>query len=138
MTKSYHPLYLELNILALKLERGLLSADELAKLSVVLRRLAKGETFDQIVGLNRNPNRPNLGKTELYIEQVYGLTRSTWNGKAGLKVTEAIREVAKKLNVSDTTVKTAYYSETGRAFRKKVVEAYAEPTAVLSRLLNED
>ena len=128
MSKSLHTRALDLRILARKIERNLLSPDEAKMIAAIFRRLAAGENFDEILGVTRFPNRPNEGRTDHYVEQVYGLTTPTysWENKEtvkGMAVTKAIEVVAQACNVSISTVKSAYYSEDGRQYLKKIKAA---------------
>jgi len=128
MSKSLHPRALHLKILAGKIERNLLAPDEAKEIADIFRRVAIGENFDEILGITRSANRPDAGKTDHYVEQVYGLTTPTYSWKnkktvLGMTVTKAIEVVAQACNVSISTVKSAYYSKDGRQHLKKVKAA---------------
>ena len=133
MTKARHPYFLLLRVLAGKLELGLLSLEEASVLAEIIRRLAEGEVFDEIVGTKRPARRPVRNKTEHYVEQVFGLTQPTFDGEPGMKVGEAMEIVAKGSRVDVDTVKAAYYSELGRKHLRLVEEAYIGPLEFLSR-----
>lgn len=133
MTKARHPYRLRLRVLAGKLELGLLSPEEASVLAGIIRGLAEGEVFDEIVGSKRPAERPSRDTTELYVEQVFGLTQPTFDGKPGMRVGEAIAAVADALNLSRDTVNTAYYSKPGREHLLRVKESHIDPIAFLSR-----
>lgn len=133
MTKARHPYFLRLRVLAGKLELGLLSPEEASVLAEIIRRLAEGEVFDEIVGSKRPAGRPVRNTTEHYVEQVFGLMQPTFDGGPGMKLDEAIEVVAKGSKVSVETVKEAYYSKLGRKHLKLVEEAYIGPLEFLSR-----
>jgi hypothetical protein len=143
MSKSLHPRALDLKILAGKIERNLLSPDEAKEIANIFRRVAAGENFDEILGVTRFANRPNAGKTDHYVEQVYGLTTPTysWENKEpvpGMTVTDAIKEVAAACNVSIFTVKSAYYSKDGRQHLKKIKVTLDNQLMDMSWLENSD
>ena len=129
MAKSDHPLALTLRVWASKLERNLLDPTEVRTIAELLRRIAAGECLDEILGVKRKANRPHNDTTHHYVEQVYGLTQPTYDGKAGMSVTEAIRAVASARNVDFHSVKTAYYSRPGRAHLVHIKEALKDPLA---------
>ena len=143
MSKSLHPRALDLKILAGKIERNLLAPDEAKEIADIFRRVAAGENFDEILGVTRFANRPNEGRTDHYVEQVYGLTTPTysWENKetvSGMTVTKAIEAVAQACNVSISTVKSAYYSEDGRQHLKKIKAALENQSLNMSWLDNSD
>lgn len=129
MAKTPHPHALTLRIWAGKLERSLLSLSEAHLIATLLRRIAAGESLDDVLGAKRAANRPHKDATHHYVEQVYGMTQPTFNGLPGVTVTEAISEVAAACNVSTTTVKTAYYSKAGRSHLAEVIKALKDPLA---------
>lgn len=129
MAKTLHPLALDLRVLASKLERNLLSLSEAHLIATLLRRIAAGESLDDVLGAKRAANRPHKDATHHYVEQVYGMMQPTFNGLPGMTVTEAIREVAKACNVSTATVKTGYYSKAGRSHLAEVIKALKDPPA---------
>lgn len=106
---------LSLHILAAKLECGVLSEEERIYLSRLLKRLANGEQLNDIIGLKNIAHRPNLSKTEQYVQEIYNLTQDNFKA-LGLKTTEAIEVVARAHNVSSNSVSVAYYSKKGREF----------------------
>ncbi|MDA0630618.1 MAG: hypothetical protein O2858_07885 [Proteobacteria bacterium] len=132
MTKARHPYFLLLRVLAGKLELGLLSPEEASVLAGIIRRLAEGEVFDEIVGTKRPAGRPVRNTTEHYVEQVFGLMQPTFDGEPGMKMNEAMAIVAKGSRVEVETVKEAYYSKPGRKHLKLVEEANIDPLAFLS------
>jgi hypothetical protein len=127
VAKTTHPLALTLRVWAGKLERNLLTASEADSIATLLRRIAAGESLDEIFGVRRAANRPNKDATHHYVEQVYGMTLPTYDGKPGVTVTDAISQVALASNVSFATVKTAYYSKDGRSHREQIIEALKDP-----------
>ena len=129
MAKTHHPFTLTLRIWAGKLERNLLTPPEAQSIATLLRRIASGDSLDEILGVARAANRPNKKTTHHYVEQVYGLMQPTYNGKSGLSVTDAIREVASACNVSFSTVKTAFYSEAGQSDLAEFKKALKDPLA---------
>lgn len=129
MAKTPHPLALTLRIWAGKLERNLLTPSEGHSIATLLRRIAAGESLDEILGVIRPANRPLKDATHHYVEQVYGLMQPTYDGKPGMSTTNAIREVALACNVSIATVKTAYYSKAGRSHREEITKALKDPLA---------
>ena len=143
MSKSLHPRALELKILARKIEQNLLAPDEAKVIADIFRRVAAGEVFDEILGVARLASRPDAGKTDHYVEQVYGLTTPiySWRNKEkvpGMAVTKAIEVVAKACNVSISTVKTAYYSKSGRQHLKMIKATLENQLTDMSWLDNSD
>lgn len=119
MSKSRHPQFLTLRVLASKIEHGLLTNDEAQCIASILRRIAEGESADDLFG-GRPTNRPKKHQTLYYVDQVFGLTQPSFNGHPGLKVGDAIHQVASNANVSPDTVKTALYSKAGREIWKSL------------------
>ena len=119
MSKSRHPQFLTLRVLASKIEHGLLTNDEAQSIASILRRIAEGESADDLFG-GRPTNRPKKHQTLYYVDQVFGLTQPSFNGHPGLKVGDAIHQVASNANVSPDTVKTALYSKAGREMWKSL------------------
>jgi len=117
VSKSHHPQFLTLRVLATKIEHGLLTSDEAQVIASILRRIAEGESADDLFG-GRPTNRPMKHQTLYYVDQVFRLTQRSHNGLPGLKVADAIQEVASSANVSPDTVKAAIYSKQGREFWK--------------------
>lgn len=122
MAKSIHPQYLTLRVLASKLELGLLTKDETQIIASIFRRIAEGESAEDLFG-GRPSNRPKKHQTLYFVDQVLGLTQANFDGTPGLKVSEAINQVAAAANVSPDSVKTAYYSKLGRSFRESILKA---------------
>lgn len=133
MTKARHPYFLRLRVLAGKLELGLLSPDETGVLAEIIRRLAGGETLDEIFGIKRYANRPIRNTTEHFVEQVFGLIELNQGQTQKMKVGDAITLVAAEAKVSDETVKAAYYSKPGREHLKLLKETLVDPISFLSR-----
>lgn len=129
MTKTSHPLSLTLRVWAGKLERKVLTPAETKQIATLLRRIAAGESLDEVLGVTRAANRPNKDATHHYVEQVYGTTLPTYDGKPCMTVSNAIKEVASACNVSIDTVRTAYYSKAGKLHRQEVIEALKDPLA---------
>ena len=127
MHKSPHPSWLLLRIWASKLERGLLTQNEISYIANFLRRIAKGESTEDILGVERKPNRPNNASTEHYVWQVHGLTERCWDGTPGLKIGEAIAKVAASCHVQSDTVKKAYYSQEGQSILAQIKAALQDP-----------
>jgi hypothetical protein len=128
LTKSKHPSALYLSILAGKIERNLLAPDEAKQIADLFRRIADGESFDEIFGVHRLARRPNLGKTEHYVQQIHGLTSDFYSHKekkfiSGLSIKNAIESVAEACNVSINSVKRAYYSKSGRKYFLEITAA---------------
>jgi len=119
LSKSRHPQFLILRILASKIEYGLLTSDEAQVIASILRRIAEGESADDLFG-RRPTNRPKKHQTLYYVDQVFGLTQPSFNGHPGLKVGDAIHQVASRANVSPDTVREAIYSKEGRGFSKSL------------------
>jgi len=143
MSKSLHPRALDLKILAGKIERNLLAPDEAKEIANIFRLVAAGENFDEILGVARLANRPDAGKTDHYVEQVYGLTTPfySWKNKQavpGMAVTKAIEVVADACNVSISTVKSAYYSKSGRQHLSKIKAALDNQLMDMPWLDNSD
>jgi hypothetical protein len=127
MHKSHHPSWLLLRIWASKLERGLLTQNEISDITNFFRRIAQGESTDEILGIERQSNRPNNASTEHYVWQVHGLTECCWNGTPGLKIGEAIAKVAASCHVHSDTVKKAYYSREGKSILAQIKAALQNP-----------
>ena len=126
MAKSPHPQYMTLRILASKLERSLLTSEEVKTIASILRSIADGEDPNLFFG-GRPAHRPNQYKTYYYVEQIIGLIEPTFNGKPGIKVSQAISQVAMAAHVSDDHVRSAYYSRIGRSYAKSIRKAKAGP-----------
>ena len=127
MTKTPNKtaLHLPLSIWAGKLERNLLTADEAKTIAIMLRRVAKGEDAAEVFCTKRPANRPPSDKTAEYVNSIYQLTSPFFNSatgqmEKGLLVGAAIKSVANQCNVSEETVRTAYYSSKGKALRDKL------------------
>jgi hypothetical protein len=129
MSKGPHPRALDLQIWAGKLERNLLAPEEAQYIAMLLRRLAAGESLDEVLGAKREAHRPNQNATRHYVEQIHGLMQSSYDGKPGLSVTEAIRKMAEVSGKSVDTVRTAFYSEAGRVHLLAVKAALKDPLA---------
>ena len=127
MAKSPHPLALSLRNLASKIERNLLAPSEALALATLLRRIAAGESFDEILGVKRAASRPRKNTPAYYVEQVYWRTQPTFDGKPGVTVTSAIDAVAKACHVSVDTVSAAFYSPAGRAYLAEIEAALKNP-----------
>jgi len=129
MSKSLHPRALDLRIWASKLERNLLDPEESHYIATLLRRVAGGESLDEVLGVKRDAHRPNQNAAHHYVEQIHGLMQPLYDGRPGMSVTEAIRTVANECSKSVATVKTAYYSEAGQAHLQAVEAALKDPLA---------
>lgn len=129
MAKTPHALALTLRVWAGKLERNLLTSSESHSIATLLRRIAAGESLDEILGRTRAANRPNRDTIHHYVEQVYGMTQPTYDGKPGISVTDAIHAVATACNVSPATVKAACYSEAGKSHREEIRKTQRDPLA---------
>lgn len=119
MTKSRHPNYLQLRILASKLERNLASIEEQTFLANVLRKIADGCTFDEAIGVKRRNSRPSTGAIEHRINQLLWLTREAIRGGEGVPIEDAISRVAAEFHVSEETVKSDWKSVKARKMRKE-------------------
>ena len=117
VSKSLHQQFLTLRVLASKLEHGLLTNVEAQLIASILRRIAEGERADDLFG-GFPKNRPKKHQTFNYVDQVFKLTQPSFNGQPGLKVGDAIQQVASSAHVSPDTVKAAFYSKAGREFWK--------------------
>ena len=126
MANSPHPQYMTLRVLASKLEHGLLTIEEVETIALILRRIARGEDPNLFFGV-RPTHRPNHYKTYYYVDQIIGLMEPTFNEKPGMKVGQAIQEVAKEAGVSPDHVRSAYYSRLGRSYAEKIRKALAGP-----------
>lgn len=129
MSKSHHPRALDLRIWAGKLERNLLDPKEAQYIATLLRRVAQGESFDEVLGVKREAHRPNENTTHYYVEQIHGLMQPSYDGKRGLSVTEAIRMTAEGSGKSIATVKSAFYSDDGCKHLQAVEAALKDPLA---------
>jgi hypothetical protein len=129
MSKSPHPRALDLRIWAGKLERNLLDPEESRYIATLLRRVAGGESFDEVLGVKRVAHRPSRNTIQHYVEQVYGLSQPLYDGKPGMSVEAAIKEVAQRVKVDFETVKQAYYSKAGRTHLRSIKEALKNPLA---------
>lgn len=132
MTKSRHPLAMDLRIWATKIESNLLTEEDVKTIAELLRRVADGEDFDDVLGVKRTANRPRRDATKHYVEQVYGLTQPVFNWRdqkevEGMQVSRAIIEVARACNVSPDTVKTAFYSKEGREHLEHIKDRLKNP-----------
>ncbi len=127
MAQDLHPNWLSLRVLARKLEQNTLTQEDAISITSLLRGIASGQDVDEILGVINPANRPNRSTTEYYVYQVFGLTQTTYNGKNGLKVTDAIKKVASSVYVSEGTVKTAYYSKEGREYLLKMKGELKDP-----------
>lgn len=129
MSRSPHPRALDLRIWAGKLERNLLDHEEAQYIAMLLRRVADGESFDEVLGVKRKAHRPSRNTIQHYVEQVYGLSQPLYDGRPGMSVEAAIATVAEGVEVEFETVKQAYYSKAGRAHIQAVKEALKNPLA---------
>jgi hypothetical protein len=125
MKSRPHPLRLQLNILASKIERDLLSAEEKAGLVKIFRRLAEGETFDQIMGVKNAANRPQTDVIEKRVYDVEIMCLPVKRGGEGLTKSEAIAKVADLHHVAVSTIESDLKSQRGKVVRK-MVKAHQE------------
>ena len=114
-----------LSVWAGKLERNLLTEDEAKTIADLLRRVAKGEDASEVFCTKRPANRPSSDKTAEYVNSIHLSTSPFFNSATGqlengLGVGAAIKAVANEFNVSEETVRTAYYSTHGKALRDKL------------------
>jgi len=129
MALDLHPNWLSLRVLARKLEQNTLTHEDVMSITSLLRGIALGQDVNEVLGVINPANRPNRSTTEYYVYQVFGLTQPTYNGSSGLKVTDAIKKVADSVNVSEGTVKAAYYSKEGREYLQKMIVQLKDPLA---------
>jgi hypothetical protein len=129
MALDLHPNWLSLRVLARKLEQNTLTQEDVMSITSLLRGIALGQDIKEVLGVINPANRPNKSTTEYYVYQVFGLTQPTYNGRSGLKVTDAIKKVADSVNVFEGTVKAAYYSKDGREYLQKMIDELKDPLA---------
>jgi hypothetical protein len=120
MKSRPYPLRLPLRVLAAKIERDLLSAEEKAGLAKLFRRLADGEKFDEIMGVKNAANRPKTDMIEQRVYDVEIMRLPVKQGGEGLAKCEAIARVADLYHVSVNTIDSDLKSERGKAVRKMV------------------
>jgi len=119
MAKSQLPNALDLRILALYIERDMLSLDQKEYLANALRAVASGDSAAVSFGVKRAPHRPESYMTEYIVSSIFSLTQPRWNNSV-VSVTTAIDTVAKDLKKSPRTVSNAYYSKKGKEVLKQL------------------
>lgn len=110
-----------LRVWAGKLERNLLDLGEIAELALLLRRLARGETFDQIAGIRRCKGRPSDPALEQRLRDMANMRLPVSLGGDGLSYSETMRIAATRYRKSQATVKRDYNSTFGRKLRAEAL-----------------
>ncbi len=113
-------LQLTLKSYASKLEAGTLPPDETAKVVDLIRRLAKGESLDDIFQIWRPANRPLDPNKEERMWEMADLTLPKLLGGAGLGVDQALKLTAERYGRKVSTLRRQYYSSEGVEIRGKV------------------
>ena len=129
MKKSKPKYRIQLNVLAAKVERGLLSQSERVGLAKLLRGLGEGRSVEEIFGEPTPPHRPMSMLPEQRIFEVAVLMRPKKHGGHGLTKVQAIEEVAKLFNVAIGTLEDDYKSVRGKNIRDFVKTNYCNPLA---------
>lgn len=127
MKSKPYPLRLPLRVIAAKIERDLLSAEEKAGLAKLFRRLAEGEKFDEIMGVKNAANRPKTDTIEQRVYDVEIMRLPLKQGGEGLTKREAIKKAADSHHVSISTIESDLKSERGKAIRKMIKENHELP-----------
>jgi hypothetical protein len=109
-----------LRVLAGKLECDLLTDDETASLADFLRRLAAGETVDEIFGIWRPANRPPDPALEQRLYEMAYMRLPVPLGGEGLSYKETIAQTAGQHGKSPQTIIADYKSERCKEVRAEV------------------
>jgi hypothetical protein len=116
-----------LRILAAKVERNLLTEQEVVGLAKVLRLLADGQSIDQIFGIKNPAHRPQSPDVNQRLFDLEMLKLPRKHGGEGLKLEDAVAEISKLHHVSEHTVWDNYKSPLGKAVRAEVKKICINP-----------
>jgi len=125
--KHAHPLRYQLRVVAGKLETGSLTPKEITGLAKVLRKLADGESLDDIFEVKSPAHRPASANIDQRLYDVELLRLDKKHGGGGLKKAEAIAEVAKRHFVSTQTIETDLKSDRAKVIREDVRRQHYSP-----------
>lgn len=129
MTKV-KPLYrYPLRVLAGKLENDTLSQEEKNGLVKLLRSLAEGFSVGEVLELKQPAHRPQGMQLEQRIFDVAVLMLPEIHGGGGKTKAEAVAEIAKLHNKTETTIIEEYKSDRGKKIRELVKSNYYNPFA---------
>jgi hypothetical protein len=127
MKNSSHPLKVSLRLLAAKVERNLLTEEEVVGLAKVLRLLADGQSIDQIFGIKKPAHRPKKPDVNQRLFDLELLRIPTKHGGEGLNLEDAVAEISRLHEVSESTVWDNYKSPLGKAIRAEVKKICINP-----------
>jgi hypothetical protein len=131
MRKSLPPrIQMLLRVWAGKLQGNLLDAGEVASVATLLRKLANGETVEDVFGIWRPANRPLDPALEQRLHEMAVMRLPVELGGEGMSYAATIAEVAGRYGKSVETIKADYKSYRGKQVRAEV-EAHGEFTASL-------
>jgi hypothetical protein len=94
--------------------------EETETLGLIIRRLAKGESVDQIFGVWRPANRPRDPEKEQRLYDMARMRLPIELGGEGLSYKETISRTAERFYKSHATVVSDYNSARGKEVREQV------------------
>ena len=106
-----------LRVWANKLERNLLGADEVVPLANLLRRIAAGETVDEVFGVRRPAQRPCSPQRLDRLLEMSRMRLPCELGGEGMSYGQMVSEAAKRFNKSEDTIIRDYKSREGKRVR---------------------
>ena len=127
MKNSSNPMRFPLRILAAKVERSGLTKEEANGLAKALRLLADGQSIDQIFGIKNPAHRPQSPKVNQRLFDLEMLKLPRQHGGEGLKLEDAVAEISRLHNVSESTVWDNYKSPLGKVIRAEVKKICINP-----------
>jgi hypothetical protein len=116
-----------LRILAAKVERNGLTKEEDIGLAKILRMLADEQSIDQIFGIKNPAHRPQKPAVNQRLFDLELLRIPTKHGGEGLKLEDAVAEISRLYEVSESTVWDNYKSPLGKAIRAEVKKICINP-----------
>jgi len=123
MTRPLPPAtQLQLNVLASKLQLGLLDPNEIRALADFLRGIAGGKSLDELFGIKRQRGRPKSSVLEQQLFDMALMRLPVSLGGEGLSYKEMITTVARRYKKPSVTVTADYKSARGQEIRKEVKE----------------
>ena len=132
MSKSLPPrIRMLMRVWATKLEQNLLDKAEVVSIATVLRRLAEGETVDDIFGIWRPASRPQDPALEQRLYEMAVMRLPVKLGGEGMSYRDTIAQTADRYGRSSDTIRRDYNSVRGREVRAEV-KGHGEFAASLS------
>jgi hypothetical protein len=120
---------LTLNSLAGKLDAGVLAPDDKDELVRFIRKIAAGQSVDEIFSIWRPANRPKDPACEQRMRELADLTLPVLLGGEGKPVDEAVAIIAGRYNRKPSTIKRQYHSPEGQKIReetRKIAQTLSE------------